>query len=47
MWTTAGIVSFVTYGLTRLATNPEYAWRVSSFAVGDTISFFCSNFRHG
>ncbi|CAF0810788.1 unnamed protein product [Adineta ricciae] len=27
MWTTAGIVSFVTYGLTRLATNPEHAWR--------------------
>ncbi|CAF3834952.1 unnamed protein product [Adineta steineri] len=27
MWTTAGIVSFVTYGLTRLATNPTYAWR--------------------
>ncbi|CAF3935698.1 unnamed protein product [Rotaria sp. Silwood2] len=27
MWTTAGIVSFVTYGLTRLATNPIYAWR--------------------
>ncbi|UJR36913.1 hypothetical protein I4U23_029626 [Adineta vaga] len=26
MWTTAGIVSFVTYGLTRLATNPTHAW---------------------
>jgi hypothetical protein len=31
MWTTAGIVSFVTYGLTRLATNPTYAWKVRIF----------------
>ena len=28
MWTSAGIISFVTYGLTRLATNPTHAWRV-------------------
>lgn len=26
-WTTAGIISFGTYGLTRLATDPTYAWR--------------------
>jgi hypothetical protein len=29
MWTTTGIVSFVTYGLARLAANPLNAWRVS------------------
>lgn len=29
MWTIVGIVSFATYGLTRLATNPVHAWRVN------------------
>jgi hypothetical protein len=28
MWTTAGIISFATYGLVRLATKPEHTWRV-------------------
>ena len=28
MWTTAGIISFASYGLTRLATDPVSAWRV-------------------
>jgi hypothetical protein len=28
MWTTAGIVSFATYGLVRLATDPRQAWKV-------------------
>ena len=41
MWTVAGIVSFVTYGLTRLATNPSYAWR-----VGKDLSLSLSHFRN-
>ncbi|CAF0895429.1 unnamed protein product [Adineta ricciae] len=27
MWTTAGVISLTTYGLVRLATNPEHYWR--------------------
>lgn len=42
MWTVAGIVSFVTYGLTRLATNPTYAWRVRRyFSLSETSSIYC------
>ena len=46
MWTTAGIVSFVTYGLTRLATNPEHAWRVSSLFLVNA-GFDTIFYRHG
>lgn len=28
MWTTAGIIGFSTYGLVRLAADPNHAWRV-------------------
>lgn len=28
MWTTTGIVSFASFGLTRLASDPVSAWRV-------------------
>jgi hypothetical protein len=46
MWTAAGIVSFVTYGLTRLATNPTHAWRVwiTSNRFLSSLFAFC---RHG
>ena len=42
MWTAAGIFSFATYGLTRLATNPNYAWRVGRF-LSEGISPTCSH----
>lgn len=29
VWTTAGVISFALYGLTRLASHPTQAWRVS------------------
>jgi len=40
MWTTAGIFSFATYGLTRLATNPTYAWRVKEIVLADSKQSF-------
>ncbi|CAF4738530.1 unnamed protein product [Rotaria sp. Silwood1] len=43
MWTTAGIVSFVTYGLTRLATDPIYAWRNTASASSWSISLPSTN----
>ena len=36
MWTTAGIINFVTYGLTRLALDPTSAWRVTIAARAPT-----------
>lgn len=46
MWTAAGIFSFATYGLTRLATNPDYAWRVGRF-LSERIFINLFSFRHG